>query len=327
MQNVRLNMNHIATLDAAAEELRDNIWVIVENWMLRLSKQEGEHSWSRIPETQLIDSLPTLLRGVSKVVGDPMRLVDFDQDGVIHNAATEFGKNRRLYDYRVSEVFYEQELLRDIIWEFCRKNLTAPDFYELEQRINRPLDKLISTIAESYTSMFAMELKYLARRDKLTDFLNYDAFKEAIGDELRRSRRYRHSFSLLMLDIDGFKDYNGKFGSTEGDLLIRATARIISQVIRGVDIPVRYGADQFAIILPETSKKQASKVAERLRRAIKIETRHSAEVRGDLKATITVSSGISTYPLDAESVDEIISLADEALFEAKKAGKDLVMWK
>lgn len=326
MQDTRFDMNNIATLAAAAQEFRDNIWLLVENWMKQLHEKDGEHAWERIPETQLVDNLPALLRGVSKVIETPENMDDFNDGGVIYEAAVELGRNRRANSYTISELFYEQELLREIIWRFCQENLTTPDFYELEQRINRPLDKITAAVADSYMSLYATELKYLARRDKSTGFLNYESFKEVLADEVRRSRRYRHQFSLVMVDIDAFKEYADNFGSLEGELLVQKVAGMIARVIRAVDIPVRYAVDEFAIILPETPKSRAKRVAERIRRAVKLETRHSAEVRGDLKAPVTVSAGISSYPKDAETVDEMISLADEALHEAKKAGKDIVMW-
>ncbi|HEY3375145.1 MAG TPA: GGDEF domain-containing protein [Candidatus Aquicultor sp.] len=320
-------MESITTMNTAAEEFRDNIWMIVESWMEQLAGRDGDYSWKRLPETQLIDNLPTLLRGISKVIENPGRITDFEPDGIINNVATELGKNRRQYNYKASEVLYEQELLRDIIWQFCQKNVTAPDFYELEQRINRPLSKLTSTITDSYIAMYKAELKYLARYDKLTGFLNYESFKQAIGGELKRSRRYRHQCTLILVDIDGFSDYAEIYGHDESNSLIQSMAEVISHVIRNVDIPVRYSTDEFAILLPETPKKQARKVAERLRKVVKTETRHLAEVRGILKTAVTVSAGLATYPKDAETADGIISLADEALDEAKKSGSDIVMWK
>lgn len=327
LQSLKWEKNQAALLNKAAEDFRDHIWTIVEKWMLSLKIKEGENSWKRFPETQLVDNLPTLLRGISKVIEDPAHIVDFEPGGVIYEAASELGRNRRLRDFEPSEVLYEQEVLRDIIWGYCRKNLMPLDAYELEKRINRPVDKMVSTIINSYINIYAMELKHLARRDKLTDFLNYEAFKETLSDELRRSRRYRHSFSLIMLDIDGFQNYIKEFGNLAGDTLLKEVSRVVEHIIRTVDIPARHGLDEFAIILPETSKKQARRVAERMRRAIKLDTRHTAQVHDELKSGITVSIGVSTYPKDAGTLDELVSLTDEALFEAKKAGRDIVVWK
>ena len=298
---------------------------MVENWMQRLILEEGENVWRRIPETQLIDNLPTLLRGISKVIENPKRISDFEPGGVIYQAAIELGVNRQRREYKPAEVLHEQEILREIIWQFCRENLASFDLFELEQRINRPLDRMISTITEKYIGAHTNELKQLARRDKLTGLLNYDSFKEILSDELRRSRRYRHAFSLILMDIDDFEGYNDNFGYPAGNFLLQEVAKIIAHSVRGVDMLARYGADEFAILLPEAGKKQARRAAERLRREIKLETRHSAQARGTLKSPITVSIGISTYPKDAEMVDEVISLADEALYEAKQAGKDMVM--
>ncbi|MBE0448766.1 MAG: GGDEF domain-containing protein [Actinobacteria bacterium] len=324
MQSLEWGANQPTTLSRAAEQFRDQIWVMVENWMQCLISEEGENIWERISEIQLVDNLPTLLGGIAKVIENPKRTSDFEPDGIIYQAATELGRNRQKREYKPSEVLHEQKVLRGVIWQFCRENFTSLDFYELEQRINRPLDMMVSTITENYISSHTSELKQRARRDKLTGLLNYESFKEMLGDELKRSSRYRRAFSLIMVDIDEFKDYNEDFGQPAGDILIQEVARIIAHSVRGVDMLAKYGEDEFAIILPETGKKQAHRVAERIRRAIKLETRHSAQVKGDMKLPVTVSIGISTYPKDAEAADDIISLADEALYEAKRAGKDIV---
>ncbi|MCL6473096.1 MAG: diguanylate cyclase [Firmicutes bacterium] len=327
MQDIKRDGNTTLMLGGVAETFRDQIWAIVEKWMQRLALEEGENSWRLIPETQLVDNLPTLLRGVSKVIGDPARIADFEPEGVIYQEAARFGANRRDSNYKLSDLLRELEILREIVWEFCRKSVMPLEFFDLEGRINRPFDKMVSTIIDSYVNAYTAELKYIARRDKLSNFLNYESFKEEINREFARSRRYRHPFSLIMLDIDDYRDYCQSFGNEAGEELLQEISATIMRIIRTVDIPSKYGYDEFAIILPETSKKQARKVAERIRRAVKLEMRHSAEVRRYLKTPVTVSIGISSYPKDAETVDEIISLADETLYAAKKAGKDIVVWK
>lgn len=327
MQDIKWGKDTSMMLGGVAGTFRDQIWAIVESWMQQLASEKGEHSRNLITETQLVDNLPTLLRGVSKVIENPSRISDFEPEGVIYQAAAQLGTNRRASNYKTSELLHELEVLRDTIWMFCRRTIAPLEFYELEKRINRPIDKMVSTIIESYIDIYTAELKYLARKDKLTDFLNCDSFKEEMGRELLRSRRYRHAFSLMMLDVDDFRRYIDESGTSAGDTLLLEISRTISRIIRTVDVPARYGMDEFAIILPETSKKQARRVAERIRRAVKIEMRHPVQGHAEQKLPVTVSIGISTYPKDTETVDEMVSLADMALFEAKKSGKDMVVWK
>lgn len=329
MRYLKKDMDGTEDLTEAATLFRGQIWAMVETWVQNLMLEKDEDRWHFVSESQLIDNIPTLLGGISRVIENPERILDFEPGGVIHRAASELGKNRWTHDFKVSEILYEQELLRDVIWTFCRAKLVLFDFYELEGRINQSLYKALSATTNSYIRICMTEIRHHAKRDRLTDFLNYESFREAIDAELKRSRRYRHSFSLIMMDIDWFKDYTDSLGIVAGDELIQTVSGIIASVVRNVDILVRYGTDEFVVVLPETNKKQAGKVAERLRRAIKLQTRYVPQTPQTMdkpRSVVTVSIGLSSYPKDAKTVDEIISLADSALFEAKNSGKDMVVW-
>jgi diguanylate cyclase (GGDEF)-like protein len=318
-------MNRLSSLEEIAGQFRDHIWVIVESWMQQLEIDKTDNPWGRIPETQLIDNVPSLLRGVSKAIESPERIEDLNPGGVIYEAAADLGANRHQQDYTPAELLHELDLLRGIIWRFCRENFAPADFYELEERINRPLDKIISTVAGHYIKHFENEAKQLTRRDRLTGFYNYESFKETLNEELKRSKRYRRVCSLILVDIDGFTEYIEAYGYDAGDNLLREVALVISQTIRDVDLPVRYSNDEFAIILPEANKKQAQKAAGRLRRAVKTETRHQAKRDAAARLPVTISIGLASYPKDAETASDLISLADEALYEAKQAGRDMVV--
>jgi diguanylate cyclase (GGDEF)-like protein len=324
LQSLKWNANQLMPLKEVAEQFRDHIWVLVESWMER-AESDGENLRERIPETILVDNIPSLLRGISKVIEEPGRIEDFEPGGVIFEAASELGVNRQQQDYKPAELLRELESLREIIWLFCDENFAVTDFYQLERRINRPFDKLVSTVTEYYINSFENELKQLARRDRLTGFFNYESFKEILHEELKRSKRYRRSFSLLLVDIDGLNDYNNAFGRGAGDALLGEVSLVMAQTIRDVDQPVRYSGDEFAIIMPESNKRQALKAAERLRRAVKLEAKQQVEKEATAQSPVTISIGLASYPKDAETAHELVSLADEALYEAKQGGRDMVV--
>ena len=130
--------------------------------------------------------------------------------------------------------------------------------------------------------------------------------------------RYGHPFSLLMIDIDSFKDLNYSFGHDAGDDAIRRLSKVLREGTRGIDLAARIGGEEFAVVLVETSKEGAFEVAERLRAAIKA-------IELPLAGHITASFGVAECPRDAQTAAEILKAADVALYEAKRNGRDRVV--
>lgn len=150
----------------------------------------------------------------------------------------------------------------------------------------------------------------LAVRDGLTGLFNRRYFNELINVEVNRIKRFPTALSLLMLDIDNFKNYNDTQGHQAGDELLKGAAKVFKNSVRAVDIVSRYGGEEFIIILPQADKKAAQIIAERLR------------VQISLYLPTTVSIGIATLPDDASEVEQLIEKADSALYQAKKTGKN-----
>lgn len=171
------------------------------------------------------------------------------------------------------------------------------------------------------------QLEKLAATDPLTGIWNRRAFFEAFGVEFRRSQRYRRNLSVLMVDLDNFKRANDLGGHAFGDYVLAATAKIIRENLRESDMAGRYGGEEFAVVLPETDSEHAAPVAEKLRAAIEaFEFRTNRyPTAGGPPMRFTASIGVASFPLpeDGDS-DTLMSLADAALFEAKRAGKNRV---
>lgn len=161
----------------------------------------------------------------------------------------------------------------------------------------------------------------LAIRDSLTGLHNNGEFHRLLKAEIDRSSRYPHSFAVLMLDIDHFKGINDNFGHPAGDAALRHLAALLASGLRPVDCVARYGGEEFAMILPETALPGAIQVAERLCRTI-----FESPLKIDTQQTIdmSVSIGLAVFPEHASSGPELIALADHALYEAKRAGRNRV---
>ncbi len=158
-------------------------------------------------------------------------------------------------------------------------------------------------------------------RDPLTGLFNRYAFKEILRQEVDRAQRYDRHLSLLMIDIDFFKNVNDLFGHIVGDQVLEEVSEIITAAVRKTDVIARFGGEEFAIILPETTVGHATMLAERIRKKIE-EHDYSQFIK---KEKITVSIGISNYHTPGRRSDmTLVHSADQALYAAKKEGRNKV---
>lgn len=165
------------------------------------------------------------------------------------------------------------------------------------------------------------ELEYYSLHDPLTGLYNRRHFNEMLDYEIGRSARHHHEFSLLLLDIDDFKDVNDSYGHLVGDSALQSLAEVLNTHTRKGDLATRLGGDEFALMLVETGRNGALKVANAMGQRLR-EMRFTAE---DGKFFhLTVSIGAVTYPTDAQDIKDLLSNADIAMYQAKERGKDTV---
>ena len=161
----------------------------------------------------------------------------------------------------------------------------------------------------------------LSAVDSLTDLYNRAYFFTAVDREIQRSRRFKRGFCLLMMDLDGLKSINDRYGHYHGDLILRGVAHIIRAGLRGVDIAARYGGDEFVALLPETDPSGAFVVAEKIRQ---LATEMIVDVGGQ-KIRTSLSIGLVSYPDDGLTSDELMIAADQAMYSSKRLGKNRVV--
>jgi len=163
-------------------------------------------------------------------------------------------------------------------------------------------------------------LEKLSEKDSLTGLENYGHFSSRLTEEKNRSDRYETPFSLILMDIDDFKKFNDSYGHEAGNEVLKRIADTIQSHTRNVDLGVRYGGEELAVVLTNADAKAALGFAKRLHGAIGEQTFHFAGG----KQSISVSMGVSTYPKDANSETELIVYADQALYKAKGEGKNRI---
>jgi diguanylate cyclase (GGDEF)-like protein len=166
-------------------------------------------------------------------------------------------------------------------------------------------------------------LRELAVTDGLTNLNNYRYFKEYLAKEIKRADRHGANVSLIMLDIDYFKNYNDTNGHLAGDQVLRTIAELMKNNIRSIDFAARYGGEEFAIILSETQKTSARFVAEKLRKIVQVHKFPKESTQPN--KNITISMGVATFPDDGKSLERIIDCADQRLYRAKAEGRNRVV--
>lgn len=186
-------------------------------------------------------------------------------------------------------------------------------FMSVNRKIKNPKIIELKSFQKTQASLY---------RDELTGLYNLRYFREYIEREFRRSDRNNSILSLVMIDVDNFKHYNDQWGHIEGNNILVALAKIMSESIRDTDTAIRFGGEEFILILPATSKVDSIIVAERLRE--RVEMLGVAKNDTELFNHLSVSLGIATYPGDALNPKELVQNADSAMYMAKSRGKNQV---
>ena len=165
----------------------------------------------------------------------------------------------------------------------------------------------------------AVRLRDAARTDELTGLPNFRAFREKIDAEIERSSRFAVTFGVLVLDLDRFKNYNDTYGHLAGNDALQRVSMVIRETVRVVDSPARYGGEEFAVIVPQVDRAGLATMAERIRAGVEA---MPAPPGG---AQLTVSIGGAVFPADGRDPETLFRVADERLYEAKKAGRNRVV--
>ncbi len=168
-------------------------------------------------------------------------------------------------------------------------------------------------------AMLHEEIVQLAKTDGLSGLNNHRTFHEELDSEIKRARRLNKDFALLLLDIDHFKKFNDTYGHQGGDRAIKEISGVMLRNLRNIDSAARYGGDELAAILPETSLDGGSKTAERIRQEVS-----KLNIK-DIDSSLTVSVGVAVFPADAINKESLIKAADDALYMATRMGRNRVI--
>lgn len=177
---------------------------------------------------------------------------------------------------------------------------------------------IVTTLLSSLRDAYEAESR-LARTDALTGITNWRSFHEILKIEIERAQRYPYPITLAYLDIDDFKQVNDRQGHSRGDLLLKDVAQKMSQGIRSTDVVARIGGDEFIIMMPYTNRLQAEQVLPRIRQEL-------LSCVAKQQYPVGFSIGVITFECPSTTVDDMVSVADSVMYQAKESGKNQIVY-
>jgi len=226
----------------------------------------------------------------------------------------EILSNYHLYSVFYVPITYQEKLLGILGGHKCETQAQWSQHYETF--FGQIADQLAIGVTNA---RLYKRVERQATTDGLTNLFNHRTGQEKLTEQLRLAERYQRNLAVVMMDIDHFKSINDTYGHPVGDTVLKAVAQLIRRDCRDVDIPVRYGGEEFLLVLPEVNQEGAVVVAERLRKTLQREIIFHDEVQ----LSITASIGVAAYPEDAEG-HHLLELADKALYLSKRMGRNQV---
>jgi diguanylate cyclase (GGDEF)-like protein len=316
----------IAKIFAAATDLNENFSAI----MKRVKAATGAKAWS----LQLADE-PFLKTIALKVPGNIQKLSFKASDGIsghvlkkgipliVHDAL----EDKRFH--RETDGFKRMKIKSLLCVPLKIKSRTVGVLRLINKNSGACFTvmdrKFLLDVA--YCAGMSMERTYLYKRieeisvtDDLTALYNVRFLHQYLDIEIERSRRYGSLFSLIFMDIDNFKKVNDRFGHLTGSKVLVEMSRVLKKNLRKVDIIIRYGGDEFVIILPQTPKESGLYVAERLRKVIE----RTIFLKKENPLRLTSSLGVASFPDNASTREELLKIADHAMYRGKFSTKNVV---
>ncbi|MCW2925447.1 MAG: diguanylate cyclase domain, partial [Thermoleophilia bacterium] len=277
-------------------------------------------SYAALGTIKRLANLPAFIGGLAMAIMRPAPGRHRGVNPILARLARDHVIERERCGFSAREIVQEFLLLRRVMWRFVQEHLDpsldARTVLKLEDLLNSILDEVIAECTVIYFDRATQELSEKSRRDSLTGLLNHQAFNTRLDDELDRARRYGGELQVIYFDLDDFKNINDEQGHHEGDRALVGLAAIVLDSIRDSDFAGRIGGDEFVIGLVESEDIAAHLLLDRLR------ARLAHAVAEDIVPAGThISAGCAGYPLEADTAQDLLVVADRRLYDDKRARK------
>lgn len=307
-------------LRAIAARLRADTWVLAERWS-ELSAQNAPADRLRGGESLIrFGEIPSFLASLAhhlEDLADSDELIEDGRDEALRRAAAEHARARAEVGYSQRDLLAEFVALRRVLWEhFAGVGADERPTFEGERIVNLLLDTVIVEAADQFFTELTDALVRRAERDQLTDVYNRQTFHDRLGRELSRAQRYGHKLTVVVIDLNAFKQVNDTLGHLAGDAVLKRLAQLLTTHTRDEDIVGRLGGDEFAVALIEADMATARDLIRRLRIHLTPTRRQFG-----LPKEFGVGFGSATFPEQGETVEKLLLSADARLYEQKGGGR------
>ncbi len=312
-----------AILEKARRILEEHKLDITKSWLSRLITQIDDlGALEHFPTQESIRTSVELIEGLGACLEDEKVLEQFEPGGHYYKQASTLGLLRQDDSGNIVSLAQSLDALEDSLWERLSAGMRHQDqdILKLVRILRLGLHRIMAAAAESYHVQSSAELDRLAHTDTLTSLHNRRYLDQELERHIEIYKRYRHPFALLMLDFDNLKWVNDTFGHAAGDSALQHLANLMRMNVRDVDMPCRFGGDEFMILMPETEKGAIQQVGRRIAESVS-KTRFKI---GRSFASLQVSFGTSSCPEDGVESEALLQEADASLYRAKEQKKDRV---
>jgi len=290
---------------------------LTKDWLSRvISDIEQLETLETFPTQESIRTSVELIEGLAAALRDEGQVDEFLPGGRYYQRAAALGTAVGAGDQAFLALFHHLLALETAIWQILIQALRREDreLLALVVRLRTCLHGIQTASAESYHLRSSSELDRLAHTDPLTGLYNRRYLVQELERHVEIFKRYHHPFAVLMLDLDNLKWLNDTYGHPAGDAALSHLAMLIRVNVRDVDIPCRFGGDEFVVLMPETEKSAVEIVGQRIAESL---TKTKLKVESSL-VSLEASVGISACPADGRDAEELLQEADASLYRAKQ---------
>lgn len=286
---------------------------ITREWLARTLARVSINEPERLPDHRLVAAAPGIVTATIAAIADDAPLDAFAPGAALHGVIEEISARRAEAGHAIGDLVVELSELATATAEGLAGDDAAPLEPAVLERLASAFGALQAAAAEGYLRQRSEQLEVLANTDPLTGLYNVRLMRAELSRMSRIHKRYKHPFSVLVMDLNGLKEINDTLGHAAGDEALRAVAAVLRATIREADAPVRIGGDEFCVLLAETGLAGALEMAERVAGA-------AGECRLPSGAAVGLSIGVVAAPDHGDDPDCLLELADGAMYRAKKRG-------